>query len=210
MHAVTDKVDGVFLWARIALQDLLSGVLKRDTLEMLQARLKYLDGSLDGYFAQLLGRIDQVHRRKAASYLQFLKRWSTDTENQFDPTLLDMAFACEPELGTELLDLILKASKDVSMHQCEDEFLERLLRMRTWLIGRSAGLLDVRKTTWSDRCYGPMFPVHSCDIRRLVENSQMSSTALDAFEHQECFFFAFRFHVQLHQKQVFVIESHML
>ena len=50
-QGTVNKADGVFLWAKIAVQDLLIGIRAMDTIKMLEERLEVLDRSLDGMFA---------------------------------------------------------------------------------------------------------------------------------------------------------------
>ena len=93
---VCEKSEGVFLWVHLVVQDLIGGIRARDSLEMLQQRLDMLKGSLDGLFAQLLGRIHHVHRAKAADILSFLLQWNEPA------TLVHMAFALQPDFTSKM------------------------------------------------------------------------------------------------------------
>ena len=57
-NTICEKAEGVFMWVRLAVQDLIAGLRNRDSLRLLQKRLNLLHGSLDGLFSQL---IDQIH-----------------------------------------------------------------------------------------------------------------------------------------------------
>lgn len=91
LNKICNKADGVFLWVRLAVQDLITGLRARDTLALLQERLKLLDRSLDGLFLQLLKRIQPVYREKAASCIRYL------SECDEYAMLVPVAFALHPE-----------------------------------------------------------------------------------------------------------------
>lgn len=57
LRGISKKANGVFLWVHLAVQEILAGLRARDTLDLLRKRLKYLDGSLNGLFKQLLRKI---------------------------------------------------------------------------------------------------------------------------------------------------------
>ena len=183
---MTDKSDGIFLWARIALQDLVTGILAKDTLEVLTDRLEHLSGSLNGLFAQLLDRIHPLHRASAANYLRFEDRWSKYFEGAMDLTLLDMAFACEEWLGEALLASISTIDEKSAIRESADESIAKLYELRMWLIGCCAGLLDVNIAQrssvrhWVWHYHAPMATL----TRR--QDTEMSKPASDLFNLQVC------------------------
>ena len=57
---ICEKAEGVFMWVRLAVQEMIAGLRARDTLQLLQKRFELLDHSMDALFAQLLARIHPV------------------------------------------------------------------------------------------------------------------------------------------------------
>ena len=150
-----EKADGVFLWARIALQDLINGVLAKDTLKMLKDRLEYLNGSLDGIFAQLLERVHPVHQASAANYLLFERMWYSRfgiDSFKAELTVLDVAFACDLDLKQDIQNLILSNPQDCGSQDTVNALVQRLNDFGPLLRNRCAGLLDVNTA-----CQEPVF-----------------------------------------------------
>ncbi|KAI9683526.1 MAG: hypothetical protein M1822_006066 [Bathelium mastoideum] len=66
------KADGVFMWAALAVRELLNGLAKMDTLEQLRERLEHLDSRLERLFEQMVEAIDVVHISSAAALLNYV------------------------------------------------------------------------------------------------------------------------------------------
>ena len=138
------KAEGVFLWAALALKDLVKGVLARDTLDKLKQRLSQLDGTLDGIFAQLLKKVDKIDQGNAANYLLFERDWSVRLKRNLSFGILQIAFASEPELGKEIETLIFAEQDGQTVSQAAvDRCLQKLWDLGTFLNSSCAGLLDV-------------------------------------------------------------------
>jgi hypothetical protein len=58
---VVSRADGVFLWAVLVVNSIVSGVLEGDDVETLERRLNATPRELNALFAQLLAKIDEVH-----------------------------------------------------------------------------------------------------------------------------------------------------
>ena len=180
MRKVVQKADGVFLWARLALNNLIKGVLAKDSLDVLTQRLENLQNTLDGIFGQLLQGLDEVHRRSAANYLQFENHWYSGAPGttELDLTVLDVAFACEPDLSKHIRDLVLSEQEGLATQDAVDRCKQRLHDFATSLHARCAGLLDVRADpksgTWNrnvERDYAePDLPVIEFGERPLAEH----------------------------------------
>ena len=145
---VCSKGDGVFLWGRLAVQDLKAGIRAHDSISMLKQRLEMLNSSLDGLFSQLLNRIHQVHQEPAATLFAIALEWNLTAKT--DMTLLHMAFIRHPELGATLQDLLEadEPEKD-RIHWC----YEQLNDLEIPLVTQSAGLVEVvsQKCSSDDR-----------------------------------------------------------
>ncbi|KAI9686097.1 MAG: hypothetical protein M1822_004081 [Bathelium mastoideum] len=139
------KANGVFLWAYLAMQDLVSGIWSKDSLSTLERRLDHLDNTLEGLFEQLLRRIHLVHRSSAANYIKFELIWNSP-ELGFDDelTIMDVTFACDVELGSDLQELaVMDQNQVIVLRQAADRCAQKLHAFAVALCTQCAGLLDV-------------------------------------------------------------------
>ena len=145
---VSRRADGVFLWARLAVQDLIGGIRARDSLDTLMNRLSLLNNSLDEMFSQLLSRIHPVHQQQAANYLRFVMTWTEYRASCHpSPTLSHLAFGfCEG--FKESVESVL-GSKEVRVVEY-DLFRQKLEDFQLSLLSHTAGLLDVTYNDNSD------------------------------------------------------------
>ena len=67
-----NKADGVFLWLRLAIAELIDGLNTHDTLHQLQDRLRGLDEKLSSLYLKMLRRISPVHRQEVILVLKIL------------------------------------------------------------------------------------------------------------------------------------------
>ena len=182
---VSRKAEGVFLWARLALQDLLSGIEARDPLEVLERRLDHLDDSLDGIFAQLLERVPAVHLRTAARYLLFEKAWSSSRDAEL--TILDFAFACDTKLSSDL-DQLISIDEHTALHrQLVDCCIKKIQHLPSWLRTRTAGLLDVSMVNRLPRARLYTLKIGPLSEEELsLTNPKLDSLADHCFNAQVC------------------------
>ena len=140
IRKISQKADGVFLWAFLVVQDMLAGLRALDSFSMLEERLEHLESSLDGLFAQLLGRIHPVHRPRAADCLRYVSR---RVDSDLEPgrvSLLHVGLAVDNEFSSNIQDICTKTMNDTSkIERC----LQRLESYSTSIVAQTAGLLDV-------------------------------------------------------------------
>ena len=67
---IVKKSDGVFLWVDLAVKDQIRGINEQDSLEQLEERLRILPTKLEDLYTHMLNKIQKVHRKEAAWYLQ--------------------------------------------------------------------------------------------------------------------------------------------
>ncbi|KAF7950279.1 hypothetical protein EAE96_007567 [Botrytis aclada] len=64
---IVSRADGVFLWIRLVLQDIVRGLDNRDSLQDLQERMEMVPQDLEELFSSMLGKIEPFYSKKAAS-----------------------------------------------------------------------------------------------------------------------------------------------
>lgn len=137
---IVGKSDGVFLWVDLAVKDQIKGIDDEDSLEQLKERLRILPAGLEDLYAHMLTRIDKVHRKEAAWFLQialsFLEDWTL-----MDPSLLDYTLAVYEWLDRDLGSLANFPSQDV-INRCQPT--------RRRITTTCAGLLEVHHFDPSD------------------------------------------------------------
>jgi hypothetical protein len=70
IDAITEKADGVFLWVRLVVQELLRGFRDGETIRTLMRKVDAMPADLDAFFKRMLDSIDPAYRRESSAYLQ--------------------------------------------------------------------------------------------------------------------------------------------
>ena len=69
IETIIEKAQGVFLWVRLMVSDLLSGSANQDNISDLQQRLRYLPSDLETYYRCAFDNIDKFYREITAEIL---------------------------------------------------------------------------------------------------------------------------------------------
>ena len=141
MSKLCDKADGVFLWARLAVQDIISGLRSRDSLDMLEQRLQRLNNSLDGLFTQLVERIHPIHKINAAKCLQYVSHRVSENLSPQRTSVLHVAFALQEEFCSNMKVLF---HSDTLSEDRIDLCKETLENLEISTVSQTAGLLEVQ------------------------------------------------------------------
>ena len=70
IKAVVEKADGVFLWVRLVVQELLRGFRDGETIRTLRRKVDYMPADLDGFFRRIIDSIEPPYRREGSAFLQ--------------------------------------------------------------------------------------------------------------------------------------------
>ncbi|KAI0449711.1 hypothetical protein F5B21DRAFT_33845 [Xylaria acuta] len=73
IQEITNKAEGVFLWAFLVTQSLREGLSNDDTMTDLQRRLRSLPADLEQLFKNLLNRVDPVYHEHMARIIQIAR-----------------------------------------------------------------------------------------------------------------------------------------
>ncbi|KAI9767609.1 MAG: hypothetical protein M1839_004466 [Geoglossum umbratile] len=66
---VVEMSEGVFLWARLVVRSLLAGILRHDTVDVLEKKLEVIPRDINGLYDQLLDSLEPDDRQRAAKML---------------------------------------------------------------------------------------------------------------------------------------------
>ena len=89
---VVEMASGVFLWVKLAVSSLLSGLRDGDLLSDLQERLRALPPDLENLFKHMLSKMDPMHQRQASELFQIV-RLGLEMVNGRPLTALAISFA---------------------------------------------------------------------------------------------------------------------
>lgn len=152
---VCAKSDGVFLWAALAVKDLMKGLRGHDSMEVLFERLEGLEPTLEGIFTRSIDSIDNVYRTSAARFLRLVMLQTKIGAQSL--TLLHFAFM-EHSDKAQVLAHFDPSGPQVKHENHSFAAAQILNDLKIALITRCAGLLDVNEScSLDERC----FPVES-------------------------------------------------
>ena len=154
MVEVSTTASGAFLWVKLVVASLLSGLCDGDDIEDLRRRLKELPPDLEDLFQHMLNKLNPLYKEQASQYFQIFCEGIKLLDRPFKT--IDMCFAeagAEACLSTQIQDFgipgVIKKSK----------LLEKRLRSRCcgllelyWQQGRPADS-DVAGATLSTTDY---------------------------------------------------------
>ncbi|KAF4986068.1 hypothetical protein FDECE_16146 [Fusarium decemcellulare] len=140
---IVDGADGVFLWVRLVLNDLLVAIGNSCSLAQLLHRLKEAPRDLNALFQQMLNRVDKAERARLARTFLILQLNVnvTGKSSVYAQAVLD-DLEDEPRLEQQLLDGSLGPFISPS------EGAAKCFQMGRRLIGRGQGLLEIQEYEW--------------------------------------------------------------
>ena len=145
VRSVTERSQGVFLWADLMCKDLRSGAHNADSMRELFERLDRTPGDIEGLYRHMLSRLDKFYLREAAGYFRLLLRAPLSS----DGNLTILHIACGQEAAWASL-----LKKDFAHFQSL-EFRDSCRKLETRIFTRCAGLVEIseRQNKFHDGVY---------------------------------------------------------
>ncbi|KAF7890765.1 uncharacterized protein EAF01_010574 [Botrytis porri] len=118
---IVSRADGVFLWVRLVLQEVLRGLDNRDGLQDLQERIEIVPQDLEELFSSMLGKIEPFYRKKAASIFLIVRAANVHQRSVKSLDTLILSFALDygtirfADIRFNFQDLEMK-NKEISDH----------------------------------------------------------------------------------------------
>jgi hypothetical protein len=131
VEEIVSKADGVFLWVKLVVKSLLSGLGKHDDISDLQHRLLLLPSDLEKLYGLMLNRIDPIYMVRASTIFQIIRE-SQHTDDTV--TILTFALANDPNIRDMLLSTQLW-NEPKQIAYCKE--------MEDRMKAQSAGLLEI-------------------------------------------------------------------
>ncbi|KAK9775022.1 putative NACHT domain-containing protein [Seiridium cardinale] len=129
---ITETARGVFLWARLALRDLIEATKHTRDLEGLRKILQGLPKELHDYYEEILRRCDKSQKEKAYVLLEIVTR----SDEPLSPEQAMLALACSDSTSFDMCRQIIRS---------EDRKVFDTNYARMIIHNACGGLLEVRK-----------------------------------------------------------------
>lgn len=146
---IVSRADGVFLWVKLVVKDLIRGLYNRDDLEDLQRRLELLPIDLEELFKSMLSKIEPFYLDKAAELFLVARAAHSIVRSgalaNFTPIPARRLDTLTLSLATDSdRDLVIKVQPG-SMTDVEEN--RRTQKINDQLKVRCAGLLEIGKSS---------------------------------------------------------------
>ncbi|KAF2794582.1 hypothetical protein K505DRAFT_336802 [Melanomma pulvis-pyrius CBS 109.77] len=79
---IKDKAEGVFLWVKLVVRELIEGLEAGDDINELQDRMRSLPSDLKDLYRRMIGKMKQEYQVQAAEIFQSFHRWNTSTGDE--------------------------------------------------------------------------------------------------------------------------------
>ncbi|ESZ92527.1 hypothetical protein SBOR_7099 [Sclerotinia borealis F-4128] len=126
IETITSRADGVFLWVKLVVRDVIRGLANRDNLQDLQERVGIVPLDLENLFSSMLDNVDPFYSKKAALVFLIVRAANLYGESAKLLYTLSLSFALDygatraDEIKFDLQDLEARNTKmrDLLKVQC--------------------------------------------------------------------------------------------
>ncbi|KAJ9650951.1 hypothetical protein H2198_009745 [Neophaeococcomyces mojaviensis] len=167
VHEVKERASGVFLWVKLVVTSLLTGLRKGDGIADLKVRLRALPPDLSKLFASMLGKMDPRYQKQAATLFRLVRTASMLLDGQGMPTQF-LALAHHDFRSVLNHKPIAFETKKI-MHWCR--ILERQL------VSRCCGLVEFSRSSYKPDWW-------RADLNKLEEEDQVLLASQVQFLHR--------------------------
>ena len=155
-EAIRLKAAGVFLWVKLVIRRLLTGLEDYDTIHDLLNRLEEVPPELYSLYDHMLGSMSSSHRQQGSKLLQMVLR-SSEIHGNYPMTLLQLSFAEEEDYR--------KVIRDPVCHISQEDIEQRCEAMEGRMRSRCCGLIEALKpSSESGACYKSEYVVEFLHI----------------------------------------------
>ncbi|KAM0156950.1 hypothetical protein ACHAPG_005034 [Botrytis cinerea] len=140
IRKIVSRADGVFLWVKLVLQEIIRGLTNRDTFQDLEERIEVVPQGLEELFSSMLDSIDSFYSKKAAMIFLIVRAANMSKKSVKTLDTLSLSFALDYET-----DRIATVKFNLQ------ELGNRNVEIGDHLKARCAGLLEI------GRRYSPGF-----------------------------------------------------
>ena len=136
IQQLTEKSQGIFLWAELMTKDIITGARHADTFSELEDRLDRTPDTIDGLYTHVLKRLDKSYVREATTHFHHLMAYEEDSYSYDNsPTLLH--FACNEESAWAQI------GRRITAYFLTSDFQESCRNTEIRILSRCAGLVEI-------------------------------------------------------------------
>ena len=136
IQQVTEKSQGIFLWAELMTKDIITGAREAGTFSELQDRLDRTPDTIDGLYMHMLKRLDKSYVREATKYFHHIMAYDENTYSyDKSPTLLH--FACNEESAWAQI------GRRSAAYFLTSDFQKTCGNLEIRILSRCAGLVEI-------------------------------------------------------------------
>ena len=132
IHDVSNRAEGIFLWATLVCKSLVSGYESQDDTDMIRQRLETMPSGLEALFALMFSNIDREHRDHLSKCF-FLLKWN---QGMYENVTKEITI---PDITAFL---------STSSHQSLSDFGDDCRVVEQRVIAQAKGLLEVHQPLW--------------------------------------------------------------
>lgn len=174
---LTEKSQGIFLWAELMTKDIITGARNADTFSELEERLDRTPDTIDGLYMHMLERLDKSYVREASIYFHHILAYD---EEDYDEAQTLLHFACNEESAWAHI------GQRNTTYFLTSHFHETCRNLEIRILSRCAGLVEIDESrlTSINWLYSPKGRVlinqdEACLSRYLREIKFIHKTARD-------------------------------
>lgn len=133
---LTEKSQGIFLWAELMTKDIITGARNADTFSELEQRLNRTPDTIDGLYQHMLERLDKSYLREATTYFHHIMAFDEPTL-YYKGLLTLLDFACNEESAWAHI------GQRSTTYFLTSGFQETCRNIETRILSRCAGLVEI-------------------------------------------------------------------
>ena len=156
LDKLSNKAEGVFLWAYFAVAQVLKGLWAMENFDDLGMRIDRLSKSLHGLFRQMLSGLEANHLDDLARILEIIKCWKSfqlaTSDSSSNPSMLIVALALGKGAFSNVQNTLMK-NDSVELAQILEKWQEELPSFTDAIKARGCGFLDISeaKLGWMEQ-----------------------------------------------------------
>ena len=188
-NEISEKAEGVFLWASLAIGQVWKGCCAMDNATQLIARVSHLSGSLNDVFRHTLESFDDEYKEDFVKLMTILRR--LEHFGMTTRSAVMIAFATQDQRFTHLMDICYGNDDEAIGRKQLVLWHDEITRFSNTLRTRYAGFIDIAHSTyfgkqwWHELESGDAFPMFQVEVmhKSVLDFLEQDSAAKQLFSN---------------------------
>jgi len=143
VQEIVEKAHGVFLWIKLVVDSLLRGLINRDSICILQRRIRELPTELESLFTYMINHIERIYQDEGSRMFRImLKSQAVSAMLDEEEDYLQVEGLCAIDLSFALEDTSTVLETPITLLKDDDVF-HRVEEIECKLKVRCAGLMEI-------------------------------------------------------------------